>query len=112
MVQINFGKPVFEGENIIAIDHDTYIVFDKETGQGEFVIPSIESYKLEDGIRVATPVGDQSFKIDLYCPNMEKLNHDKNQWARVDEHTITCSECSALMDIKDPQGRARLEEAK
>jgi hypothetical protein len=110
-MKISTGKVVFEGENIIAYGEDLYIVF-SEDGQGQIVIPSIEKYELEHGIRQHHQLPDGTYKVDLFCPNMRVLNHEKNQWSREDEHTIVCSECGCKMNIKNIEGRAKLEEAK
>jgi hypothetical protein len=99
------SNSVFEGENIIAYDHDTYIVF-KEDGQGEIVIPSIERYEIKHGTRAIRENGS----VDLLCPNMSVLNHIENKWSRLDETTLICSECGSQMDINNINGRAKLEE--
>lgn len=87
-------KPVFEGKGIVAIDFDKYLI-EREDGQFEFVIPSIELYKMKDTIYVV-----RDGVREVLCPNTKTLNHDKNKWVGEEGAKIfECSECSAKLDI-------------
>jgi hypothetical protein len=99
-VKVNIGGK--ESEYVEGV----YLVFN-EDGQGEFIIPKIELYDIKHGIREMV-----SGTAQLYCPNTKVINHEKNQWARVEgkDNVIVCSECGARMDISNINGRAKLEE--
>jgi hypothetical protein len=95
----------------VQIGEEEYVegVFLQEDSQGqlELIIPKIEVYDIKYGIREYI-----DGTTHLYCPNMNTLRHEKNQWSRVEgkEDVIVCSECGARMDISNINGRAKLEE--
>lgn len=92
---INFGKPVFEGEGITAIGFDEYLV-EREDGQLEWVVPSIEVYAMRHTI---SNFADPKTR-EVLCPNTKTLNHPRNQWAGEQGGIVfECSECGAKLDI-------------
>lgn len=92
--KIRIGNPVFEGEGITAIGFDQYLV-EGEGGQLEWIVPSIELYKVKDTIHTHNGESHQ-----LLCPNTKVLNHEENQWVGEQGGKIfECSECGAKIDI-------------
>lgn len=103
MIRVS-NNVIFEGKGITAIDFDQYLV-EGEDGQLEWVVPTIESYKMKDTIHTHNEERHQ-----VLCPNTKTLNHDDNQWAGEQGGKIfECSECGAKLDITTNNNIIRVE---